>query len=226
MEAVLFDLDDTIISFDGVSHQAWMDVCSKNNFIDSQLLLNTIYQVSNEYWSDPVRHRIGRLKLDQTRIMLVEEAFKQLGHPNPDEAERLAMGYTKIRESLIHLFPGAIETLKHFQAHNCKMALITNGESTKQRAKINRFGLVGFFDQILIEEEFGVGKAGMSRFTDHVLDEFGIKPSEACMIGGQPGLGCLRTATVGHHWCVEQLSKKRSKNFKSVTYAGLQCQRY
>ena len=35
---------------------------------------------------------------------------------------------------------------------------MTNGESDKQRNKINRFGLEAYFKAILIEEELGFGK--------------------------------------------------------------------
>lgn len=182
IKAIFFDLDDTLISFDGISFQAWQEVCSQADYVNTVLLLDTIHSVSHEFWSDPERHRIGRLKLDQTRIMLVKEAFNRLGLENLIEAERLALNYTRLRESLMHLFPGSIETLKRFRAENYPLALITNGESIKQRAKISRFGLESYFDLVIIEEEFGTGKPD-GKVYEHALNTFGIMPQEACMVG-------------------------------------------
>ena len=62
------------------------------------------------------------------------------------------------------------------------MALITNGNTERQRDKISRFGLEEFFDYILIEGEFGIGKPDPSVFL-HVLEQLNARPEDAWMVG-------------------------------------------
>jgi putative hydrolase of the HAD superfamily len=62
------------------------------------------------------------------------------------------------------------------------LALITNGGSDVQRAKIERFGLAPYFAFILVEGEFGFGKPEKQVF-QACLDKFAVEPSAAWMIG-------------------------------------------
>lgn len=62
------------------------------------------------------------------------------------------------------------------------MALVTNGDSVGQRYKIDRFDLESFFDCIVIEEEFGVGKPDDSVF-HHALASLNAEPQQAWMVG-------------------------------------------
>lgn len=56
------------------------------------------------------------------------------------------------------MLPRAIETLEHFRSHGVRLGMATNGSTVAQRAKIERFGLVPYFERIIVEEEFGLGK--------------------------------------------------------------------
>lgn len=80
------------------------------------------------------------------------------------------------------LFPDAAETLNGLRDMGVRLALVTNGPSEIQRGKIDGFGLESFFDVILIEGEFGVGKPDR-RVYEHVLGELDVKPEETWMIG-------------------------------------------
>jgi putative hydrolase of the HAD superfamily len=182
-KVLLFDLDDTIVSFDQHSAPAWRQVCESASVrcgLPAAKLYGEIRRVEERYWSDPERHRLGRLDLDNTRRRLVREAFANLGL---DAALALEVTDTFIalREAPIDLFPGARETLVTLaRAH--RLALITNGESHKQRAKIDRFGLAPLFERIFVEEEVGLGKPDPRVFA-HVLSELAIAPAACWMIG-------------------------------------------
>ena len=72
-QAILFDLDDTIISYNHASERAWQQVCCffvANNQapFDAGTLLEAMNRVKNWYWSDPERHRTGRLNMNQARL--------------------------------------------------------------------------------------------------------------------------------------------------------------
>ena len=62
------------------------------------------------------------------------------------------------------------------------MALLTNGAREPQRRKIDAHQLAPFFDCILIEGEFGVGKPERQVYT-HALKTLGVGPKDAWMVG-------------------------------------------
>jgi putative hydrolase of the HAD superfamily len=180
---LLFDLDDTIVTFDQHSTPAWQQVCEATAAKCGQsaaALYHEIQRVSDAYWADPERHRRGRLDLDNTRRRLVREAFANLGI-DVALATQVADTFIALREEGIDVFPGAKETLMTLsQTH--RLALVTNGESHKQRAKIDRFDLGSLFERIFVEEEVGFGKPD-PRIFRHVLAAMRATPEECMMIG-------------------------------------------
>jgi putative hydrolase of the HAD superfamily len=63
-----------------------------------------------------------------------------------------------------------------------RLALITNGSSATQRAKIARFDLAGFFDHIQIEGEVGFGKPEAQAY-HHAMQALGAQAHETWMVG-------------------------------------------
>jgi len=82
-EAILFDLDDTILTFDAVAEEAWQDACrccaKRGEGIDPRRLYEAIGQARQWYWSDAERNRQGRLNLDEARRQVVLNALRRLG---------------------------------------------------------------------------------------------------------------------------------------------------
>jgi putative hydrolase of the HAD superfamily len=183
-EMLFIDLDDTVLAFDSVSRDSWKEVCGRYAAlcsVDETRLNDEIQKVAAHYWSDPERHRIGRLRLDATRRMLVREAMMNLGIDDGAIAENLANDYIEMREMLIRPFDGALDALGLLKT-KFRMALITNGESHKQRAKIERFSLEHYFEHIFIEEETGFGKPDVRAF-EHAMSISNVSSENAWMIG-------------------------------------------
>lgn len=183
--ALLFDLDDTIISYDAVSGPAWRNACqtcAAESGTSPETLYGAIREYSRWFWSDPERHRTGRLDMINTRHRIVEEAFAKLRIDNIPLAHRLADLYTDQREGSVAFFDGSESTLVSARATGLPMVLVTNGEQRTQRAKVNRFGLERFFDAILIEGETGVGKPDM-RVYHMALERAGCSGSDAWFVG-------------------------------------------
>ncbi len=185
-KAILFDLDDTIIAFDAVAAPAWRSVCAayapRAAGLAPEALLAAIDTARTAYWADAERHRRGRLNLAAARRELVGQALEALGIGRPDLAAEIADAYSVEREALIDLLPGALETLQTFRERGTPLALITNGSAAGQRAKIERFGLAGYFEAILIEEEVGYGKPD-ERIYPLALNALQVSAGEAMMAG-------------------------------------------
>ena len=187
--AILFDLDDTILEFEAVAAPAWEQVtegfAGEFDGVPAEAVRRSIAEVSRAWWSDPERHRRGRLDLANTRRANIAEALGALGIGDDEEdplSARMAAAFAETRTAAIRPFAGAVETLRHFEAAAVPMALVTNGDSAGQRAKIERFELARFFRCIVIEEEFGAGKPD-ERVFRHALETLGATPQEAWMVG-------------------------------------------
>jgi putative hydrolase of the HAD superfamily len=185
-KAIIFDLDDTIISEDAVTEQVWRNTCLRfAPYVDglkAESLYGAIRQAREWYWADPERHRLGRLNMIEARRDEVKLAFSNLHIDSPDLAGKIADIVSIESEKAVYLFPEAIGTLKHLKKRGVLLALITNGASGMQRAKIQRFGLEPFFNSILVEGEFGSGKPDSRIFT-YTLQKLNINSADAWMVG-------------------------------------------
>lgn len=184
-EVIIFDLDDTIITWDAVAAEFWLRACrdaGKDEPYDMAVVAESIRQAGSWYWSDPERHRHGRLRLFETRCAVARLAFERLGIDRPDLAERIADTYSRNRESEAFIVPDAVPALEELRKRGIRLAMITNGESSLQRAKIDRFELERFFEHIIIEGEFGTGKPEPGVFL-HALDVMNVTAGDAWMVG-------------------------------------------
>jgi putative hydrolase of the HAD superfamily len=184
IEAVILDLDDTLVAFDAVTEISWRAVIAawcEGRTEDPHAVYATIRRVSDEHWSDPERHRVGRLDMLATRRMIVARAFLELGLAEAD-AVAVADSYSRIRLDAMYLLPGADQTLAALRRAGVRLALLTNGDGETQRWKVRRFGLEGAFDAILIEGELGYGKPE-PRAYQAALSRLGVGAGGACMVG-------------------------------------------
>jgi len=185
--AILFDLDDTILSCEGGDYRKlWMQSVEEHIHLFDQLsaeqLFQEIRQVAREFWSDPERHRPGRLEIQATRQNVVATAASNLNCKNDEAAVQLADHYHVRREFNAVPFEGALETLEYFHRSSTRTALITNGASKVQRMKIDKYQLDQYFDVVLIEGEFGRGKPDPAVYT-HLLAELEVSAQESWIVG-------------------------------------------
>lgn len=185
-KAILLDLDDTILTFSAGADPCWRKVCRKfaprMEGVMPEELFRAIKESRTWFWSDPERHRRGRLNLATARREIVAAALLRRNVDAPELANEIADSYAQEREEMIQPFPGAIETLHHLRDQGVRLALITNGNAAAQRRKIDRFGLAPLFDCIVIEGEFGAGKPD-ERVYRHALAQLNASPEEAWIIG-------------------------------------------
>ena len=184
-EAILFDLDDTILAFDASAYPAWLKVCSEFALtlgVSPDELYGAIQESRKEFWSDPLNNDRYRLNLHDATKKVVAKALLAIGLIDPEVGVRLADDYRLQRDKFVELFPGAVETLSRLGANGVKLGLVTNGDDVGQRKKIERFKLEPYFDSILIEGEFGLGKPAHRVFL-HSLEKLETKCDDAWMVG-------------------------------------------
>ena len=184
--AILFDLDDTILSFATLADAAWKHVVDSYvpqlPGVTADALLPVVLERRDWYWSDPERHRRGRLGIDDAYGEIVRQAFGLIGVAAPEVAGRMAEEYGVVRGKGIRPFPGAVDTLTALGDRGVKLALVTNGDRKTQRGKIDDHDLERFFDCIVVEGEFGIGKPNDEVYV-YAMETLGVGPNETWMVG-------------------------------------------
>lgn len=182
---LLLDLDDTILTYDAIGKAAWQRTCARfatRCGVTPERLHEALAGISRWYWSDPERHRLGRLRLDEARAEVTLLGLRELGLDDPALAHALSADYACERDAAIGFFPGAREALTAFRERGVRLALMTNGQSHHQRGKLERFDLERFFEVICIEGELGFGKPDRRVF-ETALAGLGLVPEQVWAVG-------------------------------------------
>ncbi len=185
MKALLVDLDDTLLDYSGGVDDCWAGACRSAAApagIDVAALLPALARARRWFWDDPVRHARERTDMNGAWRQIVAHALEDVGHPSERLAAEVAEAFAAKRWRRMDLYPGAREALSRLRAQGIPLALVTNGDKTHQRRKIEMHDLAPFFDVIVIEGEFGVGKPDESVYR-HALGALSVSPREAWMVG-------------------------------------------
>ena len=190
--AILFDLDDTLISPHGHRTTFWSDAITgvwREASSGAQLLLGdldrlvaAVDRAARHFWSDPVRHRHGRLDLATTRLRILDAGLGRDQRFPAAMRREIADRCGRLMDEATRLFPDAIPTLEALNAEGVRLALVTNGAGAVQRGKIERFALARHFRHIQIEGEAGVGKPEPEAYR-RALAALGVSPQETWMVG-------------------------------------------
>ncbi|MBA4013302.1 MAG: phosphoglycolate phosphatase [Phenylobacterium sp.] len=188
-KAILFDLDETIISFGSrrmilqAVIEEFADRFAPVTPEDAGVAMEAGFR---RFWSDEARAAIWRKDLGAGRILAVEEGFAELRPQAPGLTAEFARTFGErfhvYREQQAKFFPGALETIQAFRDLGVKLALVTNGAAEPQRAKVEHFNLAPLFDHVQIEGEAGFGKPEEQAYV-HAMQVLGVKPHETWMVG-------------------------------------------
>jgi putative hydrolase of the HAD superfamily len=189
--AILFDLDDTILSAYSRPELAWQVMAEEFGGalgpIDSGRFVQVVLEESATFWADPAEHKHWRMRLNEARRRIVGATFERLGQEHgvtlrQADAERMADRFNAYRDEVMCPFPGACETIDALKRLGVRLALVTNGPGPQQRAKVRRFELAHRFDHIQIEGEHGFGKPEERAYL-HAMQALGVRPAETWMVG-------------------------------------------
>jgi putative hydrolase of the HAD superfamily len=201
IRVLLLDLDDTILDNRSGVRAAWdfvAELLAPPHGLCTDVVREEIDRVTDWFWSDPQRHRVGRLDLLAARRVILGRVLESLGVDDPPLVERAAAAYQEHRFSSLRLEERALETLEALRAQVGTLGLLTNGASGAQRAKIDRFDLWRWFDHVQIEGEVGMGKPEVDAYR-HAIRSLGAAPEQTLMAGDDFECDVLGSLDAGLH---------------------------
>ncbi len=213
VRAVLFDLDETLISDLYCTRAAmWVtlaDAAAERNF-DLIAAAAAVMETARELWprtsEAPYCRRIGigaweglwatfatgehpslvalRGLAPSYRREVWRAGLQRVGIDDLDLVASLAERYVGERAARQQRFPEVDGVLAELQAHY-RLALVTNGDPDLQRRKVVGADLVGRFPVIAISGVLDIGKPDPRIFL-YALRALGLGPEDAVMVGDNP----------------------------------------
>jgi len=188
LQAVLFDLDDTLhddrLAFTSAAEEVAREVAAEHG-VDALALKDAYVAEAEGFWkrltADQVRELLGS-KLSSLRSKLWGTALTSVGLDDPRLAERSATNYNLYRRKYFALFPGALDLLKRLKADGKKLGLVTNGVSETHRDKIALLQVSEYFDAIFLADEVGMVKPDPRLFA-HACEKLGSRAFDTAMVG-------------------------------------------
>lgn len=158
MNALLLDLDDTLLDYSSGVDACWEAACAAGApEVPRSQLVAALAESRRSFWSDPEHNRRERVNMLRAWTRIASQALERCG-ADPQPGAAIAEAFAARRRAVMPLFPDALQLLTTVRSLGWPLGLVTNGDAREQRAKIERHGLARFFDAIVIEGEFGLGK--------------------------------------------------------------------
>jgi putative hydrolase of the HAD superfamily len=183
LQALFFDLDDTLIDDDGSYRRSielsCADLAGLYLGLDPVSLVRVYDEQSRAYWSQLVH--TGLENLAAIRFAVWQRALERCGCADNVVVAQACELYARHRVDTATAFPDAEALLAELH-HKMPMALITNGPGDGQREKLRVTGLDRYFDVIVCSGEHGVGKPEPAIFAV-ALDKLGVTGAAVWHVG-------------------------------------------
>lgn len=180
VQAVLFDLDDTLVDHQHASHAAVVGV--RDVFLTLQARTLEAMAAENERLVEALHTEVGlgRRTADDARIERYRCLFVFAGATTA-HASAAAELHRRIYMSSRRAVPGAAALLAALHGR-VTIAIVTNNTVAEQTEKLATFGLAPFVDALVTSEEVGTAKPGTAIFA-HALARCDCPAAGAVMVG-------------------------------------------
>ncbi|MBA3725712.1 MAG: HAD family hydrolase [Armatimonadetes bacterium] len=185
IRAIFFDLDDTLCAYWSASRrglrQAFEEApleCDPDKAIEAWR--NVFSTFSPEIKTDSWYERYLESG-EPTRTEHMRRVLTSLGCPSDQLATKLSARYAELRDASLEPFQETHEVLEFLKSKYI-LGLITNGPADVQRQEIETLGIGEYFDHILIEGEYKLGKPHQEIF-DEARRLSGFEHDEMLFVG-------------------------------------------
>ncbi len=190
--AVLFDLDGTLLDHEGAAGEA---IVRSFPDVDEAWLVRRWYELTEEAVD---RYLAGELDLVAQRRVRILALAPELGLGDWDDARADAWlaRYVALYEAAWRPFPEVRGVLDVLAARGLRLGVITNGDASQQRAKIEALGLADVLPYVVASSEAGSSKPAAGIFRTACAG-LGVRPDEAAYVGDRLVTDAQGTASTG-----------------------------
>lgn len=196
-DAILFDLDGTLLDHDGAVRAAldvWLPTLSGAATSSSAWTTEHHDAVVAAWFDAETRHftrwRTGEVSFAEQRRARLRDVLPVAGQADAvgasdDELDALFSGYLAAYEGSWRLFDDVIPALESLQHSGFRLAMLTNGTEEQQGSKVERTGLGPWLETVFTAEGLGVAKpsADAFRLSCEALD---VAPDRILYVGDNP----------------------------------------
>jgi HAD superfamily hydrolase (TIGR01549 family) len=196
LHGVVLDLDDTLTDLASFELELWDDV--------AKLLAERVPGIDTvelrRRYRDAMDHNFQRLLNGELDIRGYRRArLGQALAPWSELDDDVFDAYSQIKDRLVHDVPpkrGAHDALRVLRDAGLRLAILTNGPSDMQRAKLERLGYLPLVDAVAISAEIGAAKPEPEAF-GAVVEMLGVEPGQVAMVGDNWELDVLGALDAG-----------------------------
>jgi len=179
VDAVLFDMDGTLVDFFGDAERALAKSMRRHDLMpdDWETFFAGYVEAAIARYQD---YAAGRITRDQMRRRRVAEALGQIGQ-SPAKVESLVDDYLRVLNREVTPIPGAAEVVAQL-ATRYRLGVVTNGFVDTARQRLERAVLIEHFEAVVVSEELGIHKPEAAVFAE-ALRRLGATPDRSAFVG-------------------------------------------
>lgn len=184
LQAVLFDLDDTLFDHRHSSKTALRVLQEQYPAVLGAVNLDELQgvnlQILNEVHIDVLN---GSIDVETARQRRFTQLFHRYGTSlTSDQLSEISSLYRVAYQTSWRAASGAITVLTELRKKGIRIGIVSNNLVEEQMQKLRTCGLIDYIDSLTISEEAGVAKPDAQIFRI-ALERMGCSPNEVVMIG-------------------------------------------
>jgi len=195
IRAVFLDVDNTLLDFDKCAEYACRASASELGLVLPEGIIDAFHMVSNPLWRSL---QDGEITLEELYRLRWARIFALLDLPYDGVAFEKAFR-VHLSESAEPV-EGAEALLKYLRPRYILCAA-SNGPQAQQLYRLEKAGMLSFFDRCFISEAIGASKPQRAFFDACFAALEGVSPGETMMIGDSLSADIAGAAACGMHGC-------------------------
>ena len=192
---LLIDADNTLLDFNLAERLAITAACEKFGITPDDEKVALYSKINLSLWK---RHEKGEVTKDEIKLFRFMEFIKAVG--STADPREMGKYYEATLATQGHLLDGAIDFLKSIRPYY-KTYIVTNGLASVQHSRLELSGILPYFDDLFISEEYGSQKPE-KLFFDRISEKIPEKDkSRICVIGDSMSSDILFGINAGIDTC-------------------------
>jgi putative hydrolase of the HAD superfamily len=195
--AVLFDLDDTLFDHSGSVRTALAAWLPHLPAADLGQLIDVWFDLERVHYDS---WRAGDISFDEQRRRRIQDFWPHLGRElnADDDLDALFATYLTHYEHAWQAFDDAGPVLTELRRLGYLTAVLTNGATAQQNAKIEQIGLRNLLSAVITSEQLGVAKPDPSCYLS-ACQQLGVEPQQTLHVGDRYDLDVLSARAAELH---------------------------